>query len=713
VDWLRRHDPGLAAVRRAARVTVVACLGFYLSRYLLDNADMAPYALFGAVALGVLSQITGSPGRKARTLLVMLPVGAVLICLGTLLSVNLFAATAGMVVLGFVVSFGGVGGPRLVGLAAGAQLLYILPSFPPFDPGALGWRLAGYALAVLLLAAAELVLWPDPPPRPYRDRLRVAVENLATCLDALADAWSGRGRGRLGLALPAAADAAEGLRPSRLPAGQAPASASRRDRALSVAAATTRMLVGRAGDLAHTDERVAPDLPAVAALLREVAGCVAAVADWLDREGPLPDTDRIAAALTEFRALRESTPADGVAPEYLRLGSHALVLGEWAKTLVTAVRVAADAPIPPDRTPREARPGLFWFAHESAPELLWKRLQGHLTPRSVFFQQALRLALALGVARYLAGVFDLSHGFWVLLTILTVLRTTAAETRSTLRPALVGTTVGAVVAAGILVVGLSPLSYAILLPVIMLVGFSAGPLLGVGPAQALFTLVISFVFAQLAPSDWHLAEARLLDVAVGAGIGVVIGLLAWPRGATGELHRSVAEFLADAAGVLRETVRVVAEGAPPGGALPRARHTGGLAETAYALYQGERHPAKRVVDWQATLVAGHHAVRGAEALVRDCPTGRLLECVGPLDRAAADVAARFEHVALGLARRDRAALSAPTLPAPDLVWPTNLGPALYHLSDLRVWLDGLRDDLSRVTGRRTAEVPSALTPTRR
>ena len=43
-----------------------------------------------------------------------------------------------MFVLGFVVSFVGVGGPRLVGLAAGMQLLYILPCFPPTTPGRWG-----------------------------------------------------------------------------------------------------------------------------------------------------------------------------------------------------------------------------------------------------------------------------------------------------------------------------------------------------------------------------------------------------------------------------------------------------------------------------------------------------------------------------------------------------------------------------------------------
>jgi uncharacterized membrane protein YccC len=706
MHWLRRHDPGLATVRRAARVTIVACLGFYLCRYVLDNADMAPYALFGAVALGILSQVSVP---RVPTLLAMLPAGAVLITLGTLLSVNLAAATAGMVLLGFAVSFVGVGGPRLVGIAAGAQLLYILPSFPPYDPGSLGWRLLGFALAVVLLVVAELVLWPDPAPRPYRDRLRAAVAAVARSLDDVADAWASGARPRV----PAEAlEAAEALRPSRLPPGETPAAATRRDRACTVAAATTRMLAGRVVDLAAGDERPGPDLAAATALQREVAGCVAAAGEWLGGTGPLPDTSRMEAALAEYRAVRASLSPTGLAD--LRLGSTALMLAEWATTLVTALRVVAGAPIPVDpRAPAGRAGGLFWFAHESEAQLFWRRLRGHLTPRSVFFQGALRLALALGAARFLAGVLDLSHGFWVLLTILTVLRTTAAETRSTLRPAIVGTTVGAVVAAGILVVGFPPLVYAVVLPVVMLIGFSAGPLLGAGAAQALFTVVISMVFAQLSPADWHLAEARLLDVAVGAGIGIVAGLVAWPRGGSGELHRSVAEFLADAAGVVRETVRVVAEGARPGDALPRARSTGILAETTYALYAAERHVTPGIVDWQATLVAGHHAVRGAEALVRDCPKGRLLTCVGPLDYAAADVGARFEHVALGLARRDRTALTAPTLPPPDMPWPTDLGPDLFHLSDLRVWLDGLRADLTRVTDASpaAAESPSRATST--
>ena len=73
MSWLRRHDPQLVAVRRAVRVTLVACLGFYLCRYVLDAPAMAPYALFGAVAgfsAGLLAD-TGVFGTLGFTALLL------------------------------------------------------------------------------------------------------------------------------------------------------------------------------------------------------------------------------------------------------------------------------------------------------------------------------------------------------------------------------------------------------------------------------------------------------------------------------------------------------------------------------------------------------------------------------------------------------------------------------------------------------------------
>ena len=326
---------------------------------------------------------------------------------------------------------------------------------------------------------------------------------------------------------------------------------------------------------------------------------------------------------------------------------------------------------------------MLWFARESTPRLWWQRLREHLTPRSVYFQGALRLAVALAVARLLAGVLDLSHGFWVLLTILTLLRTSASETRSLLWPALVGTVIGSIGAAGLLLVDIPPLAYALLLPFVMLIGFSAGPLLGLGWAQALFTLVVALVFAQVSPVDWHLAEARVLDVAIGAAVGLAAGLLAWPRGGSGELHRAAGTYLAATGRVVRQTVDVLTRGTRADDVLPQARDAGELASASWALYQTEHHPAPSV-DWQATLLAGHHAVRGAEWLLRECPTGRLLPCVQPLAAEADAVATRYERVADALLRRDHVGLAARSPVPPRGDWPTDLGTDLYHLADLHV-----------------------------
>ena len=68
----------------------------------------------------------------------------------------------------------------------------------------------------------------------------------------------------------------------------------------------------------------------------------------------MPDTDRVAAALAAFRADRAATPPDGVPPEWLRLNSLALSLGEWTKSLVAAVRVVAGAPVASDQPARGA-----------------------------------------------------------------------------------------------------------------------------------------------------------------------------------------------------------------------------------------------------------------------------------------------------------------------------------------------------------------------
>ena len=173
-------------------MTLAACVAFYFSLYVLDDTQMATFAAFGCIALGALSEVTGEPWERTKTYGAALLAGIGLVSLGTMLAVNTWAAVAGMLVVGFAIAYAGVGGPRVVGAANGLQLLYILPSFPPYLPDALGSRLIGLILAVGLLAIADRVLWPPPVPTPFRHRLAAAIHAVRDRLVALLESDGGR-----------------------------------------------------------------------------------------------------------------------------------------------------------------------------------------------------------------------------------------------------------------------------------------------------------------------------------------------------------------------------------------------------------------------------------------------------------------------------------------------------------------------------------------
>ncbi|MFB6807190.1 FUSC family protein [Streptomyces sp. NPDC056387] len=626
-----------AAARRAVRTTLAACTGFYLFLYGLDRPVGATYALFAAVSLAGLSRIPGTGRQRAAVMVKLLPVACVLVTVGTLLAVRTWSAVLGMAVVGFCVAFSAAAGPRPAGSASGLQLLYILPSFPPYAPHTLDERLAGTLTGLLLLIMAEAWVLPDPRVATYAERAAASVAEAARCAAALAEppyvldaAASDRARA-----------AAEALRSSRVPEAERPAGPGLRERALAHTGLAARTLLSRLRNLPPPAPGREPR-PAGLELLGAVRTSASASSTLL-RDGRPPVAD--SAELLHLRARNSRTPAE--LPESRRRQAALLEVADAAVALRAAAEIAVEG--------RNAHPtgdtaDRFWYLRQSTARLWWHRIAAHTGPRSVYFQNAVRIALALAVARTVAGLDSLPHGFWAMLAVLSLTRTTAVQTRGTVRTALIGTSLGAVAAGTVLALtGGDTTVYAIVLPPLMLFTFTVGPVRGVGWAQALFTLVVSVVFAQLSVVTWQLAEVRFLDVTIGSAIGIVCGLLAWPRGAQDELGRAVAALLRACADDVESTTAVVTA---PRGPAPsagdeehRVRFTLVMAESAYAQYQTEtQRPAGPGPDWQATVMTGHHVLWGA---------GRVLGSADgtPLARGEAaqlgDYAAR---VAAGLRR---------------------------------------------------------------
>ncbi|CAM5689235.1 Inner membrane protein YccS OS=Streptomyces lavendulae subsp. lavendulae OX=58340 GN=yccS4 PE=4 SV=1 [Streptomyces lavendulae subsp. lavendulae] len=133
-------DPTAAAARRAVRVTLAACTGFYVFLYVLDGPVSATYALFSAVSLAALSRIPGTGRQRAAVMLKLLPVACVLVTVGTYLAVRTWTAVAGTLVIGFCLAFVAAAGPALPGRPPDCSCCTSCPASPrtPRTPSVTG-----------------------------------------------------------------------------------------------------------------------------------------------------------------------------------------------------------------------------------------------------------------------------------------------------------------------------------------------------------------------------------------------------------------------------------------------------------------------------------------------------------------------------------------------------------------------------------------------
>ncbi|MFF0231979.1 FUSC family protein [Micromonospora sp. NPDC005254] len=705
---LRRRDPGDAVLRRAVRLTLVASVIFYACRYGAGSPVLATYGLFGAIAAGSFAQLPGPAPQRARILVTSLPAVWALIAAGTLLAWSTWAAAGGMLVVGFVVAFAGVGNPRLVGLASAFQLFYILASFPPYQPDTLPQRLGGVTLAIVLLAAAEVLLWPDPVPVTFRQLLTRAADGVGAFLDDAADALTDPHAGHAGRdsRRARAYDLVAPLGLGRNPPERAPTAAGAQDRALRISAAALREVLAEADRLAGD----APPEPigelAAARLVRTCAETTRAAGRSLSPGAPPVDLAGLDVAIRAAEAAYPVGRGGGAdAPDVPRMcrDATALALADQVRVFAVGARVAAGA----RPAGGEAYPRLFGYARHSPWTLYWWQFRSHLAPSSAHLHSALRLAVALSVARVAAGVLQLNHGFWVLLATLTVLRTSAADTRTALRPAVLGTIAGVVVSGLLVLLVEDPVVYAVVLPVTLLLAFGVGRLLGPVWQQALFTLLLTVVFSQLSPEGWRLAEARLVDVGLGAVIGVLAGVAMWPRGASRDLRHNAARYLTASGDAVERTVEaVLGDAPPPEDDLDRVRQRMVLVDSSYCQYHSERHDPQRArVNWDAALGAGQHVVPGAESLLRRNPPGCLAGWPAAavlLRDAAGQLRSAYDELAGEVAQgRAAGAVPAPTdcVDEVDRVRPL-LGAvdasAVRHLVEVDRWLAGLADSLTRI-----------------
>jgi uncharacterized membrane protein YccC len=679
-------DPGLFSLKHAARAAIVMPAVVAFADKVIQDQQTTFLAAFGSMAILVFADFGGPSRKRLVAYLGLTAAGAALITLGTLCSRTPWLAVVAMAVVGFLILLSGVIGGYFAAARTAALLTFILPVSIPAPPAAIPARLEGWALAASVGICAVMLLWPSQP----RDRLRAGA---ARATRALADLLDSELSGDPS-AITARADAANAAvgefrrnfvatpyRPTG-PTGSAEALAflvDQLDWLLSFASPTPGGIEARSEPCRGENCEV---MAAAVAVLR-------ASAANLDGERRRPDLDRLERArgavartlvqrVVDSPALQEEVALRAALQPSFRMRELSYAAREVGVNALLASGVVApeiDGP-PQPRSDRLSRwRGWARQAH-SALRATNKLVLAHSSPRSASFRNSLRGAAGLAAAVLIAQLAGLQHSFWVVLATLSVLRSNALGTGSTVLQALAGTAAGIVIGGGLIAAigSQEPVLWALLPPAVLLAAY-APRAISFAAGQAGFTIVLLILFNIIQPTGWTVGLVRVEDVAVGFAVSLAVGLLFWPRGVGDLLRESLgAAYARSADYVASATRRLVAAGGAgwtetavqPARQIARA--AANRLDDAFRDYLTESSTHQGNLEGLATLVAGTTRVRLAAyslSTLTPAPAGgpRIDESAEAL---AAEVAAvRSWYVGLADALVERTAIPPPHPRADD------------------------------------------------
>jgi uncharacterized membrane protein YccC len=576
LTWLRQRDRGFAALRRAGRAAIVMPAMFAFGAKVLDNPDLATFAAFGSFAMLLLVDFGGTVGDRIRAHAALGLVGGVFICVGTLASRNAWLAAAAMAIVGFGVLFAGVVSSVLASATTALLLGFILPVSLVAPASSIPSRLAGWAMASVAALVAVLLLWPAP----VRDTLRGPA---ATACRALA----GRLRADVAHLIGGADAPSEAERRQAIDESGAAISALRRAflgtpyRPTGLTTAT-RTVVRLVDELSWLDAIVIQSArhPAGMPVNRATCAVKSAAATVLEGgaallENTSADPGALQSALRELDSaltrmehnatsdlpVRQATPASRAAADDERIGEFLTSLDPsfraqelaFAVTLVgrnIELTAAADRRSWVERLLGRQPAGL-----PGALSAAQERAAAHVERHSVWLHNSVRGAAGLGLAVLVANLTGVQHSFWVVLGTLSVLRSNALSTGQNALRGLLGTVAGFAIGALLLIpIGTNTSVLWFLLPPAILIAGVAPAAISFAAGQAGFTLVLVILFNIIAPAGWQVGLLRVEDVALGAAVSLVVGLLFWPRGAAAALSQALAEAYTDSAHYLARAV---------------------------------------------------------------------------------------------------------------------------------------------------------------
>src|SRR5437899_9798316 len=393
------RDPGFAALRRAARAAIVIPLAFALGTFVLHLGQNVIFIVFGCFALLVITDFGGLRPARARAYLTATAVGALLVALGTFVSLTVAAAAAVTLLVALVMAFARVFGGYFVAGQTGMLLAYIVATAVPASPASIPLRVGAFALAGAISTVAGVFMWPR------FERVTLCKQAAKACLrvaDLVDAVYAGGDAAELQRRIDAARAAEQAARGEYVATAKRPAGPARRDRALAQRLIELQRMV----DIVERPfyqyrASVAPRIAERDRLAESTIAALRSSADALTG-GTLPDlravedsrlAHRVALDRWAGEELKAGRPADQVldgldVDHTLRVIAY-LTIALGSNAIITAggrpeVTVPTSAPTP------GGIGGVILRILET--------VRTHLDPSSTVVQSSLRIAIGLAIA---------------------------------------------------------------------------------------------------------------------------------------------------------------------------------------------------------------------------------------------------------------------------------------------------------------------------
>lgn len=157
----------------------------------------------------------------------------------------------------------------------------------------------------------------------------------------------------------------------------------------------------------------------------------------------------------------------------------------------------------------------------------WHILRENLTFSSTIFRHSLRLTITIAIGFIIGNIFPLQNIYWILLTIVVIMRPGYGLTKQRSYQRIIGTVLGGIIAFAMLHFITHPIIIGTLVIVCMLLGFTFTAI-NYSVGATFVTMYVVFLYSLLTPNIDAVIQYRFIDTAVGALLAFIGNYFFWP-----------------------------------------------------------------------------------------------------------------------------------------------------------------------------------------